>query len=478
MSFVIYITCWILSIILFFRFDADVTNFNSKLLTIIVIAIIEVVVFVFRHEKVDYMRKRIITTFNLFLLAFICVHFQKFVDLLLFGTSIHRADLYSNHHNVLRAASICLMGLSSLFLGYSYKTNYGKPLKQHKRIEFSKGTFVALNYLYVISLVLFLSFNAGTYLRGNYSQELLETSKGTWATYSIIFLNCSMYSITLLRGYSFSLSGSVSLRRYTKSFGMVFYVCSGIYLLFCFILGDRGPLIFFLLAYLFGYLLATKHRFSVGTVLLVLFAGAFVLNVIGIRRGSDEQYNVSQYNQQIMDVNSISPLTAELASSNRTVMYAVESTPAQFPYRYGLFTINNLLSIIPFSSTILRSLGINFSELSLYAHSSQFLTWYDQGDNPVSGVGSSTVADIYLDFGPIGVVIVLLLLGLLIRKMDMLLFSNDVTNYSLFMLVLGCVFFSQSIYIPRSMLIPILRTSIWTYVFIWLTLTLTKRNAR
>ena len=352
-------------------------------------------------------------------------------------------------------------------------------MKIKNEIIYGHRTFSVLNILYLITLMLFLSFNARTYLQGNYSQELLELNKGTMSTYSVILLNCCMYSITILKGYELSVCGRCpSLKGYLSSLGIVYYLCGGIYMLFCFALGDRGPLIFFILSLLFGYFLATKRRFSIVSVIIVLFIGAFFINAIGIRRSSDERRSIEQYNQQIIDINSVSPLTAELSSSNRTVIYAVESTPSPYPYRYGLFTINNLLSIVPFSSSIFKAIGVNFSSLSHYAHSSQFFTWYEQGDNPYSGVGSSTIADIYVDFGPLGVVIILLFVGMLIRRLDLLLFNPDVRCYSLFMLVLGCVFFSQSIYIPRSMLIPILRTSVWTFVFMWLIISLTKHRSK
>ncbi len=470
--------CLFISVFLFLRFDVDSSNFEAKLICILIVALMEVVLIIVRRDKTEYLRRRFVTTFNLFLLAFLCVHFQKFVDLLVFGNAIQRYELYANHQVVLRAASVCLLGLSALVLGYIVSAEYGKPLKEHNCIIYGKRTFSVLNILYIISLALFLAYNARTYLQGNYSQELLELSKGTMSTYSVILLNCCMYSITILRGYSLAINGKrPSLKNYLSSLGVIYYLCGGIYMLFCFALGDRGPMIFFFLTLLFGYILATKHRFNIMSVILVLFLGAFLINAIGIRRSNDQRYSIEEYNQQIMDINSVSPLTSELSSSNRTVIYAVESTPSIYPYRYGLFMLNSLLSIVPFSGSIFRAMGFSFNSLSHYAHSSQFFTWYEQGDNPYSGVGSSTIADVYVDFGPWGVIVILFFLGMLIRRLDLMLFNRDVRCYSLFMLVLGCVFFSQSIYIPRSMLVPILRTTVWSFVYLWLIILITKHRA-
>ena len=477
LSLIILCLLWIVSIVLFFISTNGTPYTDDKLGTILVIALISIIVYVFRKEKNPSLKKRFVTAFNLFLLSFLCVHFQRFADLLVFKSNIIRSEIYADKEVVLRAASICLIGLLSLLVGYTLAAQQSFHKKNtEKKYFFNRQTYSALTYLYLISITLFLYYNGNNYFSGPYSQEMLDMTKGTMNTYSVILVNCCMYSLTICNSLMNVNRGAISFIQYAKSYDIMYYLCGGSYLFLCLMLGDRGPLISFLLVYYFGYLFISKRRVGLVKILVIFFVSSFILNIIGLTRNATESQGIAKYNQEIMDVNSISPLTSELASSNRTVIYAVESTPSKYPYRYGLFTINNTLAIIPFSSSLLKAFG--FSPAHEYAHSSQFLTWYEQGTNPYSGVGSSTIADIYLDFGPLGVVIITFLLGVVFRRIDMAMFSEKKELISLFGFVTCIVVFSQSVYIPRSMLIPVLRTIVWEFVFILLVLNFTKSKMR
>ena len=468
---------WLVSIGIFVSTEEETFYFQNRLTIIIILTIITTLLFIFRKEKNPNLQKRVVTIFNLFLVSFICVHFQRFIDLLVFKDNIYRAEIYSNHYVTLRSAALCFMGYTSLLLGYTLKGQVYKEKEKQKTINFSPFSVQMFNLIYAFVVILFLYFNARNYLTGTYSQEMMELTKGTMSTFSVIFLNCSMCSITILVGIKHRLNNfDLSFSKYVKSFSPIYYICSGIYLFFCLVLGDRGPIISFLLIFYFGYVLATRKKISIISSMIVLMIASIFLNFIGLSRNNQEGGTFTQYGNEIMDIQSISPLTSELASSNRTIIYAVESTPNKYPYRYGLFTYNNIMSIIPFSQSIKKLFGVN-PNLSLpYAHSSQFLTWYEQGPNQTSGVGSSTIADIYLDFGPFGCVVVLFLLGLLFRNLDSLLFSSNPQSLSLLSCIACCVFFSQAIYLPRAMIVPAFRTIVWTYIFMWMVLLFSRKR--
>jgi len=84
----------------------------------------------------------------------------------------------------------------------------------------------------------------------------------------------------------------------------------------------------------------------------------------------------------------------------------------------------------------------------IYRSSGLYLTWLDQGSSASYGIGTSCVADTYLDFGLIGVIIVFFLFGYLTRILEVRAFTRGIE--SLGILILIFLLFSFSIYIARS----------------------------
>ena len=433
-----------------------------------------------RKEPYTIIDRQIIRIFPILLFSFVCVHFQQFIDLFL-GSGTFKYSEYSDFNLVTKSAFLSSMGFSSLLLGYRYgiekhfiiNNNYPTTENNHKRLK------VIFNFFFLIFTCLFVFLNGSAYLTGNYSQETLLNMQGTINAYSIIFMQCCMYASTIETCKYLEQLGCVnSIFDYIKGFSPIYYICLFLILFFNLFLGDRGPLITYTCIYVYGYVLTTKKKINPMVIFVIGALLAICLSVISIYR-TDENKSFSEFNNYrsaVTENGSISPFTAELAGSTYATLLAVESTPELYPYRYGLFSLNNIVAAIPFSSSIFETLGIHKSLLE-YGHSSSFITWYGHGgDLTRSGLGSSTIADAYIDFGPLGVVILLLIIGYLIRFLDEKSFLNSINSINNFVLITAFVLFANAFYFPRSMVFFFVKDIVWTWVFYAMVCKLFRKN--
>lgn len=420
-----------------------------------------------RNEKVG--------VFSFFLIAYLCVHFQTFTNMMVFDDYVDNFNVYNDKVVNLRTALVSLVGLEAYLLGNSIflsKKNNIQLDKFRVMVADYKVLRKRTDFFLLMSVLLFFVLNGKTYLAGAYSQEMLNSMSGTMNAYSGILVELLLYSAIILKIYSTKEDNkNISVIGYLKSFSALFYISITIYLGLVVISGDRGPLISFVLSMAFGYIMITKRRFRWITLIMFFVVGGLFISVMGIARAdrSGGSYNLqnNEYVLTILNLNSVFPFTEELAGSNRTAIWAVESTPSEYPFRYGLFSLNHILGIIPFSGKILNTLGININGSNHYGHSASFLDWYTQGDNVTAGVGTSTVADIYLDFGVPGIVIVLFIIGMFYSKLDKIIMNYQSLNVPIFTMITCLVFFSGSVYLARASILPQFRNIVWLYILLY-----------
>lgn len=470
------------SILGYMQFDYMHLSLESGLTFSLSLAAASVITVFTGKEQNKLMSKNWVSVFYIFLGAYLIVHFQKYLDLLLNPYMTDRFNVYSNHHNVLKTAYISVIGLISLLLGYqicrSYNIKY--KIKAFQEYQACNGRiFRNISTMFLVSVVLFFMINGNLYLSGNYSQEMLNNMSGSINAYIVLIVDFMMYASIIVKSIELSkLRTRTTFVQYLRSFNIPFYCSLLFYLFLVLVSGDRGPLITYFCAFLYGYLLVSKKKINIASIIVLFISASLIVSVLGVARQDTNRSadKNSEYYQTVMAGESILPLTDELANSNRTAIWAIESTPSTFPYRHGLYTLNNVLYVIPFSNTILRMLGVDLSMLSSFGHSSAFLDWYSQGDKVTSGVGTSTIADIYLDFGPIGVIVVLFVLGLLLRKVDYITKTHDIKDISLWWQVCGIVLFSNAVYMSRSVLLFQLRNVVWLYVVMYVILHLFQKR--
>jgi hypothetical protein len=91
--------------------------------------------------------------------------------------------------------------------------------------------------------------------------------------------------------------------------------------------------------------------------------------------------------------------------------------------------------------------------------SSKAVTFFIQGDDAQYGNGTSCLADFYLDFGPIGIILGLFLWGLLLRYFENVILGNDIASCSFF--CIAFYFCIHTFYMPRAAIFFSFKYAVW-----------------
>lgn len=336
-----------------------------------------------------------------------------------------------------------------------------KNTNQNQSINYSQIQKVNLHlydFILAVVFVIFLilvgrSFFAGIYDGGN--------SWGDGANYAYLILKILLYLRII---YFFNrLPRNISLKSIFFKFirNYLFASIATIYLVLFLISGDRGPIMQVALIALGAYSLYIKP-IKLRTLLIITLIGAFIFTIIGYGRGSEinkiEEGNIFQrgyasFAESQQGIN----VTNELASSIRIQYRALDVIPEKHPYLNGITFLTVGAGVIPFFSSFIIDL---FEIPPQYISSSTFFTILGQGNNPKYGEGSEILSDIYINFGTIGVFVIMFLFG---NISSYLFYHANMLkiNYVLILLIL----IIYGISINRGMLFTPLKDTIYILFF-------------
>ncbi|MDR6157745.1 oligosaccharide repeat unit polymerase [Chryseobacterium sp. SLBN-27] len=438
------------------------TYYDTTFLWLIVILnIVSLISFSLKKDRNLNLKNNKVKFSVLFLIGFLIVSFQPFLDL---GMGFLQPN---NHYLFIRSGVILKTLICASIALNSYL--FGSILFTAKNIYFVKEQDVRnkinIKPLKIINFICFLFFisqintsflDANTYGSGREVSFFLG--------YSMLLYETSFLALILINIVNNGKKSS--FKNYLKQYGYSF-VLFVIYICIIIVSGDRGPIIYMSLALLFGYLYLNEVKISATKLTSVLIVGAVVISILGmIRRAGvtlDTAINSKIENTYYPD--SFLPATKELATSVLTISTAVNKIPSNYDYFYGLFLFQNFSVIVPGLNSFLNSkIGIDAN----YFSSSVFLTYLSLGSNAKWGVGTSAIADVYLDFGIIGIILIFILFGYFTKKLEVYVLGYKHNN--LLLVALYMLFFSFSIYIARSNLVVPLTKLTYVLVFYFMAL--------
>ncbi|MGN6397310.1 MAG: O-antigen polymerase [Mucilaginibacter sp.] len=445
---------------------------DSFIQFILIIDLVSLISFLFfRKENILSLKKQYIRIVYLFLLGFAIVHFQAYIDYLLGNLSSNNAFLWVDTAIVTKALVISSMGFVSYITGYSFNKNLVN-IKTDSNRKYTNTK--SLNIIATIILILFFFTVNKDYLNGQYGSADIGTTAQILAfifeaaIYAIIIIECK--NLIVARRSSITFIQYLIIHRYT-----VFLLF--IYLGAVMFSGDRGPIIYCSLAFLFGYIFLTKKKIGLLKITFFLTLGLMFITLLGLLRHENKGLSLAEritgaVNNNVESYYSSSFLSGskELALSVRTVHLSVKNVPLKYPHFYGLFFAQDVMLFIPMVKGFFIHL-INIPKQ--YTSSAQFLTWVDLGAFATWGVGSSCIADTYLDFGFVGVIVVFFIFGYFTRHLELVAFSS-VFPPPYLLIIVFCVF-SFSIYISRSTICYSLSKFSYVWLFIYMPRIL-KRN--
>lgn len=388
----------------------------------------------------------------LFVIAFLAVNFQYITDYYL-GIKTDASSMLYHTQTFNQCYILGLVGLVAFVLGYSWKN------MPFYRPDFGEWQYPQTKFLIVLQVIMFALFiatiNVTEFLTGSYYGNAEERSNPLME--GLFYVANALIVIATIRN-----TPHIScLKEYIKSFPLISLIIIAIYMVLRMLSGDRGPFLYTGLLLMFGYLYATRKKYSLGKVVGFALCGAIFISVVGIARQLDLNASFSERLSQGLEVFSSEgrfggkgertcvPFTDELGFSfvcNQVAVDAVEVKGAKA--YHPMYMVWGVLNGIPFMpSTIANVLHVAPEERS----SSGFTNYYFFGGYERNwGLGTSIITDFYLQWSIWGVLIGLFVTGLMFRKLDNVLFVEDKNCIGLYMLLFVLLFSAKAIYMPRA----------------------------
>ena len=204
-----------------------------------------------------------------------------------------------------------------------------------------------------------------------------------------------------------------------------------IYSFVYFATGNRGGAIKVCLMLLASYVYIAKDGVNYKRIFVLFIIGAFSMTLIGIIR-MQETKKLNEISSLISAKETISPLTVELSGSVNTVHLVLANVPIKQNYNWGTSFINGFSVLVPGLSRITHGVA---------EPSGETITKMYFGENMPDwgwGFGSSCIADVYISFGILGIIVIFFFLGRFIHYLEYGTFVADKSPY--FLILSFCVF--------------------------------------
>jgi oligosaccharide repeat unit polymerase len=216
--------------------------------------------------------------------------------------------------------------------------------------------------------------------------------------------------------------------------------------------GDRGTGLSIMMTFLIIFGCFVKE-INLKQFIVIATIGAFILTLIGIGRTSDSGGVLSSGIGSVSFASNYD-VTLDLANSSRTLYMALSNVPSEHDYFFGKLWLGDLLASTPFA----QGIYLEFSNDKSYEiNSSAYITFITFGPNSTTGEGSTLIADIYLNFGVIGVIVSMFLLGLFLRKLQNELYLQQ----NFYWVITAGIMASYVFYMSRGGLLEGIRPILW-----------------
>lgn len=460
----------VLTILLALYYVFSPSNFDVGYL-ILILGLVLFSIFIFNFRKVDNVLKgNFITITTLFVFSFVIVHFQFYIDFVLGLRDDLSLTYYLDYNIIPKAALISSTSLVAFLMGnlifILFKRNNIKSIQNYQVQDYS-FSFNFLRLLILIFFVMFVFVTPVEYFKGGY-HDLMNSGGISYLQYKINHL-LQIFIWAYLICYTIKVSKdgvSISILKFIKNLGFSFLTILSLYFLLNLIVGDRGPLVVIVIMLVTGYYISQKKKISFKGAIISIFLAATILQFVAFLRMTDGNLSISDRidsalitqseRKELKSDNSILPVTTELATSIRAYHAAVMDQESS-DILYGRANIGYIISIIPGLGLILQDiLGIKFLGTAEYITDIM---------GAKHGMGTTVLADTYLNYGFYGSVFIFFIFGYFFAKLDSKAYLNF-SNSSLISQILFLLFISYAVIMGRSTFIFVLSNFLLVYIVI------------
>lgn len=344
---------------------------------------------------------------------------------------------------------IGIISILSYLIGHNLNVSDVKSSKTNHYTLWPWLITLPVLFILFISNIDLVSFITGTSYGGSGAYDRIADK----SSYFEQLLDVNLVIITAIITYrNIKCQTTFSLLSYLKSFPLVFWVVFCLYVLLRLLSGDRGPVLYSLCLIFYSYLMVTRHKFKFVSAVGILFVASFFTTIIGfVRDGNLNKTFTERFENAIQQDSkgkpSIIPATQELANSSNTIYIASKAMDdPKEEYALGKYSFYAIIGSVPGSSSVLSKVfGVKMRDTM----SSEFITIYDRGNQYGFGLGTSPMAEFFLEFDIWGCIIGFILTGWLFKFIDVELFTAN-SNTPLWLIIFILKLSSVSIYIARS----------------------------
>lgn len=341
----------------------------------------------------------------------------------------------------------CTIGLISFMLGIQRKISFSKSFKENKYSKEQYNKLFSTVFIVLIFLIVIFCFTGlQAYIINSYkgSDTGDTTTNGIYFIISFFMLFLSGFSILFYKKF--------------KKVKYLFFILCGTYSILLLISGDRNTFFIIVVSLLAGFYTYVKSIRRL-KIIMYVFLALYLYQIVEISRNSEER-GLNSF-VSAMEVWSETEKDTEIDKSSFSITttatrVAFAMVPDRFDYFYGKFKMIGIAGIIPYSRSILVD------------PKDKFITSTDVlilGVGTDWSVGSSIIADIYVDFGIIGVVILMYILGYFANFIQTKVQDN---RKSIKWGVLYLITFSLYSQISRYSFDFIVRDIAWAFFIFWI----------
>lgn len=346
-------------------------------------------------------------------------------------------DIVFDHNVISQATALALLGLILYMTGSLF---YSPMKNNNARIGFYplKRYTLIVGFLFIS----FLLFGGYAYYTDLYSGNN-PTGGGIYAYINVLLITFMLVSIDMLYCNLIYKDSSKFNIKYTYK-PLIFLLVA--YVIIILSTGSRTVPLQIVLAVLGLYTLYYKHS-SLKNTIIVIGIGIFVLASISYSRtGSGKIENIYDAFIDIIIVNRNSFAAIEYVESNG--------------YTFGASMLSYLLQPIPFGQSIIFHL---FNLDPNYTSSANLLTTEALGSIRSMGLGTNIIADIYLSFGVIGIILFMFFAGWFVAK------SKYLASYRMNYMIIYTILMANSVFLVRAEFFYCLQEIIWSLIVFYFT---------
>lgn len=406
---------------------------------------------------------------NLFFLSSFIVSFQWIADVY-FGYNPSKFFLSLTEQSYNKGIILGIIAISSFILGYCIKYNKDKNILPQNPTNYinkiSPNILIFFEWLFFCLFI--ININISDFLSG--TAYATNNDVSLFGYFENLFL-CSIIAVVvqILINNKNKEDKSVFL----KLFPIVFWIPIILYIIIRGLSGDRGPIIYTILLLFYAYVYITHKKIKFIKLFITVFVCGVIISIAGIARlkydmSVSEKISIaiSEYSKGgRFGGESVFTPTQELSISYICTHEAINLVEYNdYNLNWGGYQIVHLINMIPYAPSFLtESLNIPKERLS----SSVLITNSVLGKNSSWSLGSSMIADFFLDFGVIGVVIGFIIVGMLFCWVDNMIYFN-LYNISPILLSICLFASSRALYFPRAAFLGVYKFLIITIMLLFI----------